>query len=71
MALMHVPVVTNLPALGAGAAVSNEARYVALAAIAVAVGSLFGAFEAAFYRGLLCVTRRASAPVAAPKAKAA
>jgi peptidoglycan/LPS O-acetylase OafA/YrhL len=69
--LMHVPVITILLALGAGAAVSNEALYVALAAIAVAAGSLFGAFEAAFYRWLLRVTRRTSVPVAAPKAKAA
>ena len=69
--LMHVPVITILLALGAGATASNEALYVALAATAVAVGSVYGAIETLFYRWLLRVTRHARAPAAAPKATAA
>lgn len=56
--LMHVPVITILLATGVGKTSSGELLFAGLAAIAVAAGSVFGAFEAALHRLLLRLTRR-------------
>lgn len=66
--LVHVPVITALLALGVGANVPGEIVFIAIVAIAVALGSAFGAVESAFYRWLLRVTRRAPARAVAAKA---
>lgn len=68
--LVHVPVITTLLALGVWPRMPNGFLFVALAATAIALGSAFGAVEAAVYRWLLRITRRARAP-AAPKATVA
>ncbi len=69
--LAHAPAIWLLLAFSAGFSVSNTVLFLAVAVFAVLVGSMFGAVESTLYRWLLRVTRRASAPAAAPKVTAA